>query len=329
MGSMETLGVTYPAHLVLSEPEKRVDLGEGTIWRLGRSEHNQVVIRNDLISRNHAMLQRTDAGEYYLIDLGSRNGSFVNGRRVSVPAALRDGDRISLGDYQLVFHQDARPVAAAGDAGVEEGATKPLYVSRLISVLVVDIRDFTGLSQRVDEAELCQLIGAWFNHASNIMQQHGSWTQKYIGDAVMSVWMHRDREREAEEIAGILHALGAFVKATEGLAAQVGVSAAIRIGAGINTGYAAMGNTGSGLVTDYTALGTTVNAAFRLESATKELKTDVALGEGTYERLKRYPAAAPVFLERTASLKGFEGLTRCYSASFDALMALLPALAKK
>jgi adenylate cyclase len=239
---------------------------------------------------------------------------------------LKDGDEIALGDYHLAFHQESTPVADAAPQE-EGGATKPLYVTRLISVLVVDIRDFTGISQRVSEAELCQMIGTWFNHAGNIMQQHGSWSQKYIGDAVMAVWMHRDRAREAAEIVSVLRALSEFVKATEALPAQIGLSVPIRIGAGINTGLASMGNTGTGVITDYTALGTTVNAAFRLESATKELSCDLAVGEGTFERLKTYPQLAPLFAEHAASLKGFEGPTRAFAARFDALLRTLPSVA--
>jgi adenylate cyclase len=323
---METLGVTYPAYLALHAGDKKIPLEEGNTWRIGRSDSNQIVIKEDLVSRNHAMIQRAETGQFFLIDLGSRNGSFVNGSRVSVPAALKDGDEIALGDYHLAFHQESTPVADAAPQE-EGGATKPLYVTRLISVLVVDIRDFTGISQRVSEAELCQMIGTWFNHAGNIMQQHGSWSQKYIGDAVMAVWMHRDRAREAAEIVSVLRALSEFVKATEALPAQIGLSVPIRIGAGINTGLASMGNTGTGVITDYTALGTTVNAAFRLESATKELSCDLAVGEGTFERLKTYPQLAPLFAEQAASLKGFEGPTRAFVARFDALLRTLPSVA--
>jgi adenylate cyclase len=325
---METLGVAYPAFLEITGPggEKKIALEDGATWRMGRSDTNQIVIKQDLISRNHAMIQRMEAGRFYLIDLGSRNGSFVNGARVSVPMALKDSDRIALGDYQMVFHQASTPVAAPSEEE-EGGATKPLYVTRLITVLVVDIRDFTGISQRVPEGELCQMIGTWFNHASNIMQQHGSWAQKYIGDAVMAVWMHRDRAREAAEIVGVLRALAAFVTATAALPAQLGFAIPLRIGAGINTGFASMGNTGSGIVTDYTALGTTVNAAFRLESATKELACDLAVGEGTFERLKTYPQLESLFQERAANLKGFEGPSRAFAAAFDGILGALPSIA--
>jgi adenylate cyclase len=322
---METLGVTYPAYLELPAGDKKIPLEQGNLWRIGRSDNNQVVIKEDLVSRNHAMIQRAETGQFYLIDLGSRNGSFVNGARVSVPALLKDGDEIALGDYHIGFHQQSEPVAAAVEEE-EGGATKPLYVTRLITVLVVDIRDFTRISQRVNEAELCQMIGTWFSRAGNIMQQYGSWSQKYIGDAVMAVWMHRDRAREAAEIVTVLRALSDFVKATAALPAQTGFSIPIRIGAGVNTGYASMGNTGTGVITDYTALGTTVNAAFRLESATKELACDLAVGEGAFERIKTYPQLAPLFQEQAASLKGFEGPTRAFGASFDALLRTLPSV---
>jgi len=50
------------------------------------------------------MLQQMETGEFYLIDLGSRNGSFVNGRRVSIPVTLRNGDRIIFGQTELDFY---------------------------------------------------------------------------------------------------------------------------------------------------------------------------------------------------------------------------------
>ena len=63
---METLGVTYPAFLALpaSGGEKKIPLENGSIWRMGRSDTNQVVIKEDLVSRSHAMIQRTDAGHF-------------------------------------------------------------------------------------------------------------------------------------------------------------------------------------------------------------------------------------------------------------------------
>ena len=50
------------------------------------------------------LIAGTDDGEFYLIDLGSRNGTFVNGRRVSIPVRLRHSDRLTVGQTDLVFY---------------------------------------------------------------------------------------------------------------------------------------------------------------------------------------------------------------------------------
>jgi len=57
-------------------------------------------------------------------------------------------------------------------------------------VVVVDIRDFTVMTRQTDEAIHSEAIGTWFRRAGEIIAQHGSWVDKYIGDAVMAVWIH-------------------------------------------------------------------------------------------------------------------------------------------
>jgi adenylate cyclase len=91
--------------------------------------------------------------------------------------------------------------------------------------------------------------------------------------------------------------------------------APLRIGAGINTGPAIVGGS------DYTALGDTVNAAFRLEAATKEIGLGVALGERTFNELK-LPLPSP-FTRREVALKGYDALTTTWAISFDELQRYL------
>jgi two-component system, cell cycle response regulator len=68
---------------------------------LGRSSRATISVDDPLISRHHARVARTESGRYLLEDLGSKNGTFVNGRTASrVP--LRSGDRVQLGPG-LVF----------------------------------------------------------------------------------------------------------------------------------------------------------------------------------------------------------------------------------
>lgn len=92
--------------LIIFSPigQSQVPLVGKRTWTIGRSPDNSIVLPDRWASRNHAQLRVTDTGEYYLIDLGSGNGSVVNGERVTMPVALKDGDLITIGHSQLEFH---------------------------------------------------------------------------------------------------------------------------------------------------------------------------------------------------------------------------------
>jgi adenylate cyclase len=289
-----------PDTAFLAEGATVFPLSHGHFWRIGRSADNEIVLKSDVVSRCHAMVQRAEAGTFYLIDMGSRNGSFVNAARVSVPSALHAGDVISIGDRKLQFHSE-RPRPVPVQSRQLDATTKTIFACSKITVMVIDIRDFTGLTHRVEESILCQLIGTWFRKGGEILNSHGSWGQKYIGDAMMSVWVHKE-ETERQEMTNIFSALTQLFQMTAGLGRQFELSEAITIGAGLNTGYATIGNAGSEHLNDHTAMGDTVNAAFRFESASKETGLDVIIGNDTYLGFAE-PAA---FHALTVTLKGYD-----------------------
>ena len=318
-----------PAYVVLADGQTRVVLDQGNTWRIGRGDTNAVVIPDDLVSRNHALLQRTETGQYILIDMGSRNGSFVNGVRVSIPAPVKDGDSITLGPYSIVFHQPMVPAAESETpaGAVEAEATKGFFAPRLTTVLVVDVRDFTKLTQSISEELLCQMIGTWFREGGQIMQHQGSWAQKYIGDALMAVWVHmKGPEREVVEI---MRALSELVRLTATLQERYELPAPVRIGAGLNSGLATVGNAGSREIGDYTALGDTVNAAFRIESSTKEIGMDLAIGQQTYDTLRKSSNPDPYFVQRTVHLKGYEQPRPVWATTFANLEKFLAETAPR
>lgn len=79
---------------------ERFSLGVHTV--LGRAAGSDVVIDDPCVSARHAEVARTGAG-YTLRDLGSTNGTYVNGRRIRGERVLRPGDRIRLGDTILKY----------------------------------------------------------------------------------------------------------------------------------------------------------------------------------------------------------------------------------
>ena len=87
----------------LRDPSKREHFLEQTVTRLGRAIDNEVVIVSKRASREHAHIRR-DGRRVFLDDLGSTNGTFLNGERVLGSVQLRDGDEISIGEVVFTFH---------------------------------------------------------------------------------------------------------------------------------------------------------------------------------------------------------------------------------
>ncbi|MEM6839566.1 MAG: adenylate/guanylate cyclase domain-containing protein [Cyanobacteria bacterium P01_C01_bin.120] len=291
-------------------------------WTVGRSDDNNLVLPDRWISRNHAMLQMMETGEFYLIDLGSRNGTFVNGRRVSVPVNLSDGDHLTFGQTELQFFcvdsdRSANNLDTIDTKNVT--ATATLHLRRLISVMVMDIRDYTVLSRQLDESILSEFIGTWFRCAGEIISRHGSWVDKYIGDAVMAVWIHGTESVGPADLMHILYAMNELAQMTAQLHKQFPLPFPLRVGAGLNTGHAMVGNTGTGTQPDYTAIGDTVNAAFRFESSTKQLGLDVAVGETTFDHLAEMPGLEDLFRRYIVHLKGYETPTVAHATTFSDL----------
>ena len=303
--------------LVVESSGRRFPLGEGQSWAIGRGDGCAVMLDSRSVSRLHALIQRRDAGDLALVDLGSRNGSFVNGTRVSFPVTLNDKDKLLFGDQQLIFRNPARSEAVLAASGVDlrNEPTTALHTNSLTTILVVDIRDFTPLARTLPESLLSQTIGTWFLRSGQIVKRQGSWAQKYIGDAVMAVWIHDHPEQVGAEILRVLRAVSEINVATAEISQMLALPAPLRIGAGVNTGLAILGGT------DYTALGDTVNAAFRLESATKAIGLGVAVGESVYRELTA--AARNSFIRRDVELKGYEGSSIAWAISFEALQQLL------
>ncbi|MEW6232921.1 MAG: FHA domain-containing protein [Chloroflexota bacterium] len=93
--------------------EKIVDL-DRTEVTLGRDPSCQVVFSEATISRRHAQLRR-EGDSWTISDLGSSNGTFVNGRRITGSQAVRSGDVIGLGSTQLLF-QGGEPLVVPSRA---------------------------------------------------------------------------------------------------------------------------------------------------------------------------------------------------------------------
>lgn len=108
------------AMLLIREPTQRKHLFETTNrtqLTIGRSMDNGLALHHTSVSRVHAALYESKGGKWTIEDLQSRNGTFVNGRRIQ-RQALRSTDTVRIGDYELVYFGE-RDTNADGFKGVK------------------------------------------------------------------------------------------------------------------------------------------------------------------------------------------------------------------
>ena len=86
-------------------------------YSIGRSAENDIVLEGGRVSRRHAKLQRA-GDDYTIVDLGSHNGTFVNGLRLQQPAVLKPGDEIGVGPHVLIFEPPANAATIQGPVTV-------------------------------------------------------------------------------------------------------------------------------------------------------------------------------------------------------------------
>ena len=171
---------------------------------LGRSDANQVAIADDRVSRRHALIQVQGQNELWLVDFGSRNGTYLNDQRIVRPTRLRHGDRIKVGHVEFAFHQPQ---------SLQRGSSKTVLADRTANdirsakcwLLVADIIGSTRLVKELPPDELPLMTGLWVAECKQTIETHGGRINQFLGDGFFAYWHDRDRVEIA--VATALRAL--------------------------------------------------------------------------------------------------------------------------
>lgn len=152
---------------------------------------------------------------------------------------------------------------------------------RNVTVYFSDIADFSSFSEKIKPGELVAAMNEYLSAMTDIIEAHGGFVDKYIGDAIVAVF--------GAPLDDLDHAANG-VRAAQRCAARLGelerVAATfqgrtVRQRIGLNSGEALVGNIGSRRRFNYTAMGDTVNLASRLEGANKFFATTIIASETT------------------------------------------------
>ncbi|TMD29658.1 MAG: adenylate/guanylate cyclase domain-containing protein, partial [Chloroflexi bacterium] len=159
---------------------------------------------------------------------------------------------------------------------------------RDITLLFVDIRGFTSMSESMAASDVTEVVQMYLDHLSGIIFTWDGTIDKYVGDEIMAFW-NAPRTQEDHALLAIRCAYDCINRAPELQQKLLAKGLPpIRWGIGINTGPAVVGNMGSRSRLQYTALGDTVNTAARFCAHAPAF--EVLIGQHTYDMCRDYIA---------------------------------------
>ncbi len=267
------------------EREGREHILEGSC-SIGRATLNTLIIDSGKVSRLHAIIHSERAGAFWLVDLGSSNGTFLNKRRIHEPTRLRDCDQITIGGNTFTFRQSRDPSdrprsTAPVVTSQEEIEEVPCWL------LVADIKNFTPLTRELLSQKLAVLVSSWLAGCKDIIGKHGGIVNKYLGDGILAYWP--DEEGTAKKVVAMIAALKHAQ--TQGPEFRFV----------IHFGSVAIG--GVSAVREETLMGSEVNLVFRLEKLLASLGEPRGISDAAHAKLKEVLRSRPL---GDYELKGFE-----------------------
>jgi PAS domain S-box-containing protein len=149
-----------------------------------------------------------------------------------------------------------------------------------VTMMFVDIRDFTAYAARFEPREVVQMLNCLFDLAVPVITQHGGQVDKFVGDGLLAVFGARGEDRDHADCA---------VEAAFEIAARAAkrFQGDLEIAIGIDSGSVVIGNVGGGGRLDFTVIGDAVNTASRIEAATRETGDPILISDATRRRLWR------------------------------------------
>lgn len=158
---------------------------------------------------------------------------------------------------------------------------------QVISVMFVDVRNFTAHSSTHSPEEVVTVLNIFFREAVDKVESHGGMVNKFLGDGFMALFgIGSTGDNHAQQAIDAGQALLCCLVETADELKQAGWPG-LKIGIGINTGPAIVGSIGSPKRQEYTAIGDTVNVAARVEGLTKKLDCPLLITEATRQHLDK------------------------------------------
>jgi class 3 adenylate cyclase len=149
-----------------------------------------------------------------------------------------------------------------------------------VSVLFLDIRDFTAFAERASAREVVTTLNRFWELVVPVVSEHGGHANKFIGDGLLAVFGAPDRLRDHAD-----RAVQAGMEMVRRVRAEY--AGEVRVGVGVNSGPVVAGTIGGGGRLEFTVIGDPVNTAARVERVTRTIGHDMLITQATRALLDR------------------------------------------
>ncbi|MBM9501447.1 adenylate/guanylate cyclase domain-containing protein [Leptospira sp. 201903071] len=153
-----------------------------------------------------------------------------------------------------------------------------------VCVMFLDIRNFTGFSEKREPGEVIDYLNYIFSHLIDIVNQRNGMINKFLGDGFMAVF-GAPLSDGSNDVKNAVDASMEILKKIEFLN-QEGKIPETQIGIGLHAGNAMTGNVGSETRKEYTIIGDVVNLASRVEQLNKQFGTKLLVTQAVYDDIK-------------------------------------------
>ena len=170
---------------------------------LGRSRTNTIPIICEKVSRRHALVHQDEEGQCLIIDLGSSNGTYVNGSRITHLAHLQIGDNIEIGSQRFMLRGHAAQTAEVEEQMIEPTSSGAQLVPSWL--VIGDKEKPDGASPKASADESFKTMVSWTQVCQRVVERHGASTPADFDGKLFAYW--RDPRRDAAVVANVAKAL--------------------------------------------------------------------------------------------------------------------------
>ncbi len=177
-------------------------------FMIGRSSRCHLRLPGIQASREHALLSFDPSRRcWWLSDLDSTNGSYLNDRKIQTASRLRPGDRIRIGRTTWHFRSDD-PATEMDYSLSGSDVTLVEATKRVCWLLFADVVGSTRLTRELGADEVSRRFKTWATGCEQVVENHGGFVNEFMGDGLLAIWI--DQEDTAKRLYPALEEFRAY-----------------------------------------------------------------------------------------------------------------------